>query len=143
MKRRKIATVISWAAVLVCMAVIFILSAQTGTESQDLSDRVMLIFGIEVSVELVRKCAHCLEYMGLAVLVFNALYRSFGYSRPYLAIAISSAYAASDEIHQLFVEGRSGQLTDVLIDSFGAAIGVAVLSAAIIIFSKIKGRRSG
>ena len=32
-------------------------------------------------------------------------------------------YAVSDEIHQLFVSGRSCQLTDVLLDSAGAFVG--------------------
>ena len=37
----------------------------------------------------------------------------------------------TDEIHQLFVPGRSGQITDVILDSCGGLIG-AVLSAIIL-----------
>lgn len=33
-------------------------------------------------------------------------------------------YAASDEFHQLFVPGRSGQISDVLLDSAGVCFGV-------------------
>ena len=33
-------------------------------------------------------------------------------------------YACTDEIHQLFVPDRSGQLTDVLIDSIGLTLGL-------------------
>ena len=40
---------------------------------------------------------------------------------------ISTAYAATDEMHQLFVPGRSGQVSDVLLDSAGAMAGLAVL----------------
>ena len=36
-------------------------------------------------------------------------------------------YAATDEMHQLFVPGRSGQVSDVLLDSAGAMAGLAVL----------------
>jgi VanZ family protein len=37
-------------------------------------------------------------------------------------------YAATDEIHQTFVPGRSGRLTDVLIDAAGAAVGVLFMA---------------
>ena len=34
----------------------------------------------------------------------------------------------TDEVHQLFVPGRSGQISDVILDSAGALAGVLVLS---------------
>ncbi len=37
-------------------------------------------------------------------------------------------YAITDEIHQTFVPGRSGRVTDVLIDAAGAAVGVLVMT---------------
>lgn len=33
-------------------------------------------------------------------------------------------YAISDEVHQLFVPGRGGQVRDVIIDSAGAIAGI-------------------
>jgi len=49
-------------------------------------------------------------------------------------------YAATDEFHQLFVPGRSGQVKDVLLDSCGAAVGVLILMlvAALIRFIRKK-----
>jgi len=41
-----------------------------------------------------------------------------------LAFTYCFLYACSDEIHQLFVPGRSGKFTDVLIDSAGALLAV-------------------
>ncbi len=35
-------------------------------------------------------------------------------------------YAVSDEVHQLFVPGRGGQLTDVIIDTAGAGAGLGI-----------------
>ena len=35
--------------------------------------------------------------------------------------------AAMDETLQLFVDGRSGQFSDVLIDSMGALMGIVLL----------------
>nr|MCR4673483.1 VanZ family protein [Lachnospiraceae bacterium] len=42
---------------------------------------------------------------------------------PWLLCAI---YAASDELHQTFVQGRSGQVSDVCLDSIGALVGVVI-----------------
>ena len=36
----------------------------------------------------------------------------------------STGFAALDEFHQLFVEGRAGSLKDVLIDSCGSLTGI-------------------
>ncbi len=133
--------IVSWAAVLLCMAVIFILSAQKGEESQELSDILIVIFGIELSSDFVRTCAHFLEYAGLSVLVYNALWQTCGYARPFLAVVISSVYAVTDEVHQLFVEGRACQITDIIIDSIGAAAGIAVLTALIFVCRKTRRRK--
>ena len=42
-----------------------------------------------------------------------------------LSLLICFLYACSDEIHQLFVPGRSGEARDVLIDTLGACLGVS------------------
>ena len=46
-----------------------------------------------------------------------------------LAFLICGLYAISDEIHQLYVQGRSGQVSDVLIDSSGALVGILSIVA--------------
>ena len=43
------------------------------------------------------------------------------------AVAVSVAYAVSDELHQTLVTGRHGSPVDVLIDSVGI-VAVAVLA---------------
>ncbi len=141
MKTNKIITVISWAAVILCMAVIFVLSAQKGDASQELSDSFIVIFGLKFSSDIIRTCAHFLEYAGLAVLIYNALYRSFGEAKPVLSVVFSAIYAVTDEIHQFFVEGRACQITDIIIDSVGAAAGIAVLTFMIAVYNKIKRRK--
>ena len=140
MKSGKSKTIISWMLVILCMAVIFALSAQKGDDSRNLSDSLIIIFGLEFSSDFVRTVAHFLEYAGLSVLVYNALYQSFGCAKPVLSVAISAIYAVTDEIHQLFVEGRACQISDIIIDSFGAITGIAVLSALVFIYKKIKRR---
>ncbi len=141
MKSGKKQIKISWVAVLLCMAVIFILSAQKGDESQSLSDRLIIIFRMEVGSDFIRTCAHFLEYAGLSVLVYNALYRTLGCFKPFLPVIISALYAVTDEVHQLFVEGRACQITDIITDTLGAAAGIAVLTALIFIYQHIKRRK--
>lgn len=54
--------------------------------------------------------------------------RSFSRMRSYivLAWALATFYAATDEVHQIFVPGRAGMVTDVLLDSAGALTGVLI-----------------
>ncbi len=74
-----------------------------------------------------RKLAHMMEYAVLAQLVARGFRGSTRWSAPTIYIAALIAvllYATSDEIHQGFVVGRHGSLIDVLIDVFGAWVGL-------------------
>ncbi|HVR35398.1 MAG TPA: VanZ family protein [Methylomirabilota bacterium] len=83
---------------------------------------------------VVRKTAHIVEYAILAWLAWRVLARPVR-SRPQtwrwsLAVAawsIATLYAISDESHQHFISSRQGSVWDVLLDSFGAAIGLLIL----------------
>lgn len=74
---------------------------------------------------VVRKCGHFTEYAVLGMLVSNAFDRDashHGFELACIALALMFVPCA-DETIQLFVEGRSGQITDVLLDCSGAATG--------------------
>jgi VanZ family protein len=104
---------------LLVMGVIFFLSAQTDTGA----DRAWWDL-------VLRKLAHMTEYAVLTVLWWRAL-RGLGAGRPLvLAIGISLLYAASDEFHQTFVEGRTGTPVDVGIDFVGMLIASAMILCA-------------
>ena len=79
----------------------------------------------------VRKCAHASEYAVLGVLMLGTAY-SFaedqGKKNRLLCWCAGTAYAATDEIHQLFVPGRSCQFRDVCIDSAGILTGIVLFS---------------
>ena len=79
----------------------------------------------------VRKTAHVTEYAILGVLLLRA-WRLVKLARPgraeLAAWLAATAYAATDEFHQVFVPGRTPKVTDVLLDSCGAALGVALLA---------------
>lgn len=141
MKKRPFLIAVSWLLVAVCMGIIFFLSAQNGTESGETSFWLLLLLKLPISEAALRTAAHFLEFTGLAVLLFNALYQTCGKTRPLLSLALASAYAATDEIHQLFVEERACSLFDWFIDSLGAASGVAVLCVTIYVFSWFRRRR--
>ena len=114
------------------MVVIFLFSAQNGDDSSDTSGRVLAflcgLFGYTPTEEiretlsfLVRKAAHMTEFGILGLLWQATLKGGFGKfsGRFPCAFALASLYAATDEIHQLFVSDRAGQITDWMIDSTG------------------------
>lgn len=71
-----------------------------------------------------KKSAHIIEYF-ILVLLWNRAIRHKSLSR---AILISLFYAFTDEIHQLFVPGRGGQLKDVAIDSVGILLATIYIT---------------
>jgi VanZ family protein len=70
---------------------------------------------------VLRKCAHVTEYAVLGALLTRALARELP------ALALGVAYAASDEWHQTFVQGRHGAPLDVAIDGCGVLLGIVLL----------------
>ncbi|MDE5983886.1 MAG: VanZ family protein [Eubacterium sp.] len=128
MRQEKIKTALCWMLVIVCMGVIFWLSSRTADESAAQSGTILQwlinIFGDNLFTDfVVRKAAHCLEFTGLCVLFNLAFYQTRKKTMPLISIACTSLYAATDEFHQLFVDGRSCQFTDWIIDSCGAILG--------------------
>lgn len=103
-------------------------SSQTGTKSSGLSGNIVEIIyqytHIHISEFIIRKGAHMSEY---ALLCFTYIYGFYKCDYPLKQVIIFSLcttflYACSDEFHQLFVDGRAGQLRDVCIDTSGGII---------------------
>lgn len=90
----------------------------------------------------VRKAAHMTEYAILAILLLHMLTALWEQKVPFqkkwygIAIGLSACYASTDEFHQLFIEGRSGQVRDVLIDTAGAAIGMLLAFLVLQLYNK-------
>jgi len=72
-----------------------------------------------------RKCMHASVYLVLVLLFINAFKVSnFSLKQSIIfSLICCFLYACSDEFHQTFIDGRSGQFSDVLIDTCGALIG--------------------
>lgn len=146
--KRKVYVVVSWLLVVICMGIIFSLSAQTGEESTELSHSFVLALleklGIAVNEAFLRNCAHCLEFMGFSVLMFNGVYATSEVkTTPVIAFFGTVAYAVTDEIHQIFVPERAFQLSDILVDSTGAMIGVtaSLIILKILLIIKERGNK--
>lgn len=76
-----------------------------------------------------RKAAHVFLYFVLGILL-TLLVRTYGVRWRNVvlwAVGIACAYAATDETHQLLVGGRSGQVSDVLLDTVAACAGATVI----------------
>jgi|GEM_PF-38127 len=117
------------------MLVIFILSSEgsdvSGGRSGVIVDAVKTVAVTvpnDVLEFLTRKAAHIIAYFVLGVLVYS-LVKTYKQSiRKVISISVGfvALYAISDEFHQLFVPGRSGELRDVLIDTTAGALGITV-----------------
>lgn len=85
-----------------------------------------------------RKVIHASVYFALAFFVMTFLNVLFDHKK-YLATLILAgiicvSFAISDEYHQTFVNGRTGQALDVVIDSAGSLVGMAFYSTYHIVY---------
>lgn len=141
--------IISWLIVVIWAILIFIMSGMDTNESNSKSKNTLNEI-VEKTVEttngmgitdkhpsenrmkdfiekynyLFRKFAHASEYFILTILLLIALKNSGVVDKKIFvfAVCICFLYACSDEFHQLFVDGRTGQFSDTLIDTFGGFI---------------------
>ena len=126
------------------MIVIFSFSARTAAESTKDSTSIGMLFGqlfVPAFAEMdpqeqlsfadkidhpIRKTAHATEYAVLGFFLAGS-YADRKKKRAalvFVPLAAGAFYAVTYEVHQLFVPGRSCQVTDMLIDSCGVLAGV-------------------
>ncbi len=112
------------------LILIFIMSSFNAGESSSQSGSIVTFVGNILNIDnlqllsvLIRKLAHFTEYFILGILTINC-FKDYKLNNIYIySLLFCIFYACTDEIHQLFVPGRSGNIIDVLIDSFGSLIG--------------------
>lgn len=115
--------------VILWMIFIFVMSSFDATSSSNQSNFIVDIIISIINIKdigllslIIRKLAHFTEYFILGILVINFITR---YDKKIIiAILLCIIYATSDEIHQIFVPGRSCQITDIMIDSLGSIMGI-------------------
>ena len=80
---------------------------------------------------IVRKSAHFTAYAVLGALSFLSVitFKKIPlFYRSGISAAICLLYSVSDEIHQTFVKGRSGEVRDVCIDFCGSLLAIVVFT---------------
>ena len=137
MKWFKIILLILW------MGLICSFSSQTGTSSSSLSTKVLTRIAITIDKDMtdeeidefvdkysfiIRKVAHLTIYFILGILAYINL-REYMKVTPALviySIIFCLVYASTDEIHQLLVNGRSGNIYDVILDTCGSTLAILI-----------------
>lgn len=143
--------IIAYFFTLLTMASIFYFSAQPATESKKASNSITKKIVSAVTKnkkvspkkkkaleqkweKIVRKTAHfsLFALLGLcayisASLTFIKKGSHFIQKNAIVCLAFCILYAISDEVHQLFVKGRSCEFTDVLIDTSGSIVGILLI----------------
>ena len=133
----------AWLLSFLWMAVIFWFSAMPGDVSSEQSGTIVMLLTqllsfLGVSPEavdeallslLVRKAAHMTEYAVLLLLLRRALRLSGSRCPGLTALLLCALYAAGDEFHQSFTEGRGPSPVDVCIDTAGALLMWGLLLA--------------
>lgn len=151
--------VIKLILILLVMLTIFLFSSDNGIKSTKKSDIVIVkttqfflgkkLSGkeyqryIESFVVPVRKSAHFFIYfvLGILMISFVGEFRNINYIALLISISICFLYACSDEVHQLFVSGRSGEACDVFIDTFGSFFGVIIYFICYTKYRKVKEKK--
>lgn len=152
MKEKK-KIIITSILIILWMIAVFYLSNQKAEESSQLSGGITLtilkILNLteKQTVEqqlilgnIIRKLAHFLLYTfgGILIMLHINCYPINKHKKILLSWIIGTFYAITDEIHQLFVLGRSGEIRDVCIDSFGVITGIIILLLVLKIIEKIR-----
>lgn len=117
-------------------------SAEDSERVTRVVEKVVKATGAEITPQkhedisyLVRKCAHFTEFAALGILAYITVILFCGGIKKSLAASLYPLAAAiTDELTQLGSTGRSAQATDVAIDFFGAATGIALLFAILFLF---------
>ena len=138
--KKTIANTLSWVPAMIAVMIIFVLSSQTGMASKETSEHIAKnIIGyagkgtpdelqLEAMNVIVRMIAHMMEYAGLSLCIgFAVTINGFRKKmRMFYMCMFGLCVAICDEIFQVFIPGRYGDLIDVCFDGFGI-IATAVL----------------
>lgn len=151
-RKQLVTRIVLWVLVIGIMVGIFCFSNQKSVESMELSDGLLydIVRFLKLDVPddvmaflsvFIRKVAHFSVYAALGACVYALLEKGyFVKQKASLCITplICAIYAITDEVHQLFVAGRSGAAGDVLIDTSGSIAGMLVIYGAIRLFARRK-----
>lgn len=140
MMKRKTCACAVWALTALWAGFIFYMSSRVASESAQMSGGLLewlsKYFGATLTEFFVRKCAHAFEFSILCGFLCAAFYATLGSVKILYSVGITVVYAISDEIHQLFVQGRACRVFDVFVDFCGALVMAAFVAVVILIVNK-------
>lgn len=163
MKNLSIKQVIGLLLIIIWMITIFLFSNQQGNASSVTSNKVTKeIIEIMPSTKhleenqkkeivkkvnpIMRKIAHYTIYLigGILLMFFISTIVQSEKKSVLYSILIGFIYAITDEIHQMFMDGRTAKITDVFIDTLGVITGVIIFITVskIIYYIKSKDNKS-
>lgn len=147
MKKKILLRIILLILIFIWMYIVFGFSKHTGETSSSLSSRIANFFTndeniVRIIEPIIRKIAHLSEYAlgGFLIYGFLLTFEISSKKQIIISILLGIIYAITDEVHQLFVPGRSGQVKDVYIDSLGVILGVCVLLFIVKIVQFVKSK---
>lgn len=151
MNKERIKIIILWLLVIIWLIIIFIFSNMDTLKSNgaskgiinsvvdttlETSNNIGIIEEIPTEKEKqtivnnlnlpLRKIMHFTEYLILSLLLLNALNKTNIKNKYFITILTCFIYAITDEYHQTFITGRTGQFIDVLIDTAGSILGLII-----------------
>ena len=124
---------ISLILLILWMIFIFLMSHTSSIDSSNQSgvivnfiNNILQISNVELLETIIRKLAHLFEYFILGILMISYLKNYDIKNYILISIALCLIYSCTDEIHQVFIPGRNGNIKDVLIDTLGSFIGIII-----------------
>lgn len=143
--------------IVIWMGVVFSFSNQGATESSGVSGKVTerIVDSLHITEgcnqedakivlknieNIVRKIAHFSIYTigGILIYLELNLYNISDSKKIIYSQILGSLYASTDELHQLIIPGRSGEIRDVVIDSCGIFTGIIIILIILTMIEKIK-----
>ena len=87
---------------------------------------------------IIRKLAHFSIYtlLGISIMCFMCTFEIKIKYKVLTSLGLGLIYACSDELHQMFIPGREGKITDILLDTSGVLFGILIIYFLVKITSK-------
>lgn len=135
--------IVSYLLVILWVTLIFILSSESGDISGNSSSSILYdvfsfiykLFNIDTASldnlintihNPLREFMHFFEYFILSILVINALSQSNIKKIYVITFIFCLFYSITDEVHQLFISGRTFEFFDLFMDFLGYSLGIVM-----------------
>lgn len=134
--------IIKLVILLIWLYLIFYLSNQpadiSSLESKGLFSRVLTFFNIDPILHnplhnMAREFMHFFEYFILGFILYTNVKEYKIDNKYFVTISLAFLYSVSDEIHQVFVPGRTFEYLDISLDLLGIILSALII---IIIYNK-------